>query len=181
MPPEPTGAKGTRRLMLSAAVLGLALFAGLTIWAVYPGRKLPTPDTSAMSPGQPDLTEGRGAPAQRGAESAAGKSDPGALEDPSGGRSRSVKESSRPLSLNDEQKKALAAAIHNDQPQRHGQVPFELMIGAAVPQQIELRDLPAEAAQAMQGYWGSQYTVVGDTLVVVDLHSRRVVALVPQV
>ncbi len=53
------------------------------------------------------------------------------------------------------------------------------MIGAAVPRQVELQDLPREAVRVMQGYAGAQYTMVRDTLVIVHRQARRVVALVP--
>jgi len=33
----------------------------------------------------------------------------------------------------------------------------------------------------MNGYWGDQYLIAGDTMNIVDQHSRRVVAIVPGV
>ena len=56
---------------------------------------------------------------------------------------------------------------------------FEMMIGTSVPAQIELRDLPPEITQVMNGYWGDQYILTNDKMVIVDQHSRRVVAIVP--
>jgi hypothetical protein len=32
-----------------------------------------------------------------------------------------------------------------------------MMIGTAVPRQTELADLPPEATEVLNGYWGSQY------------------------
>ena len=58
---------------------------------------------------------------------------------------------------------------------------FELQIGAALPRQTELHDLPPELAEAMNGYWHDQYVLVRDTMVIVDRNSRRVVAIVPGV
>jgi hypothetical protein len=51
---------------------------------------------------------------------------------------------------------------------------FEPQIGAAVPRQTELHDLPPEVAEAMNGYWDDQYVLVRDTMVIVDRNSRRI-------
>jgi hypothetical protein len=51
---------------------------------------------------------------------------------------------------------------------------FELQIGAAVPRQTELHDLPPEVAEAMNGYWDDKYVLVRDTMVIVDRNSRRI-------
>jgi hypothetical protein len=56
-----------------------------------------------------------------------------------------------------------------------------MMIGAAVPSQTETADPPPEATVVLNGYWGDQYLVVGKTVVIVDLHSRRVAALIVDV
>ena len=56
---------------------------------------------------------------------------------------------------------------------------FEMMIGAAVPAQVQLQDIPPEITQVMNGYWGDQYVLTSDKMIIVDQHSRRVVAIVP--
>lgn len=165
----------TRRIFAVAAIV---LLAGLTVWAVGPWRKLPSVETSATT-NAPDLTEGRGAPAQRAAESAVGKNDPAGLEGPSGGRARAIKESSKPLSLGQPQLQQLAGIVRETGTPKTQQAAFEMMIGAAVPRQYELQKLPGEATELLNGYWGAEYTIVGDTLVIVDFHARRVVALIP--
>jgi hypothetical protein len=58
---------------------------------------------------------------------------------------------------------------------------FEMMIGSSVPKQIQLRDLPPKLTEIMNGYWGDQYTIVQDKLVIVDQRARRVVAIIPGV
>ena len=58
---------------------------------------------------------------------------------------------------------------------------FEMMIGAAVPQQVALREIPPEITEVLHGYSGDLYVLVQDKLVIVDQHSRRVVAIVPAV
>jgi Protein of unknown function (DUF1236) len=68
--------------------------------------------------------------------------------------------------------------VREGAPRRAG-AEFELQIGAAVPRQTELHDLPPEVAEAMSGYWDDQYVLVRDTMVIVDRNSRRVAAIVP--
>jgi hypothetical protein len=60
-------------------------------------------------------------------------------------------------------------------------VQFEIMIGAAVTGQVQLQDIPPEITQIMNGYWGDQYVLVQDKLVVVDQRTRRLAAIVPGV
>jgi hypothetical protein len=56
-----------------------------------------------------------------------------------------------------------------------------MMVGTSVPQQARLADLPPEATQVLNGYWGDQYLIAGKDLVVVDHNSRRVAAIISDV
>jgi hypothetical protein len=143
-------------------------------------NQLGTPRGGADPATAPDTTASRGAPAQRAAQSAVGKNDPAGQEDTSGGRARAIKQSSEALQLDPQQRKEVKDIIarQSDAP-RIDKAPFELMIGTAVPRQVQLKDVPAEVTQVMNGYWGDQYVLVKDELVIVDQHSRRVVAIVP--
>ena len=58
---------------------------------------------------------------------------------------------------------------------------LEMMIGTAVPRQTELADLPPEATQVLNGYFGSQYMIAGKNLIVVDQNSRRFAAIIADV
>ena len=118
-------------------------------------------------------------PTQREAQSAVAKNDPAGIEDRTGGRARKIKQSSQPVSLDQEQRDRLRAIFSNAKGQPKVDPPnFEMMIGTAVPRQTELADLPPEATEVLNGYWGSQYLIAGKDLVVVDQHSRRVAAII---
>lgn len=173
--------RGTRRLVLGAAVIAAIFFVGLTLWPLLSSNQLGTPPGGANPSTAPEVTAGRGSPEQRAAESTVGKNDPAGQEDATGGRARSIKETSRPLQLNEQQRDKVKQIIAKANPPKTQKVDFELMIGTAVPQQAQLEDIPPEITQVMNGYWGDQYLVVGDTMVIVDQHSRRVVAIVPGV
>jgi Protein of unknown function (DUF1236) len=160
-----------------AAVLALAVLA----WPFLTNNKLGTPSGGADPSMSPDTTVSRGAPAQRAAESTLGKNEPAGLEDSSGGRARDVKESSHPLQLDTQQLQRIKDIVSQEQAPRLQKAEFEMMIGTAIPRQVQLADIPPDVTQVLNGYWGDQYVLVQDKMVVVDQHSRRVVAIVPSV
>jgi len=65
--------------------------------------------------------------------------------------------------------------------QRMQSANFSLAVGAVVPQDVPLQNLPPEILSTLGGYQGSDYVLVGNQLVIVDPTARRVVALVPQI
>ena len=175
--------RGTQKVMVGGAVIGAILLIAGVAWVAVPrifnvSDYIGKPETGA-EPTRRTTTVGTGVATQREGESAVGKNDPAGQEDASGGRARNIKQSARSLSLNSEQREKLRTIVAQQNAPRLDRANFELEIGASVPRQAPLADLPPEAAQVMNGYWGDQYLIVGDTLVVVDQHSRCVVALVP--
>jgi hypothetical protein len=92
---EPEKRQQSRVVFWGACLAGAMMLGGL-ITAGYLGIRsnlYPT-STSDASTGI-----GTGTPAQQNAENVAAKSDPAGLEDPTGGRARSVKMTSRDLHL----------------------------------------------------------------------------------
>jgi Protein of unknown function (DUF1236) len=177
--------RATRNVMVGGALIAAVLLIAGVAWLAVPrifhvSDYVGKPETGA-EPTRRTTAIGTGAPTQRQGESAVGKKDPAGQEDPTGGRARAIQQSSRSLSLSDEQREKLRTILAQQNPPRLDRANFELQIGASVPQQAPLADLPPEATQVLNGYWGDQCVIVGDTLVIVDQHSRRVAALVPGV
>lgn len=172
-------AKGTRRLFVVGALIAAVLLVGISIWPLLTSNQVGTPPGGANPERASDTTASRGTPAQKAAESTVGKNNPAGQEDQSGGRASAIKESSRPLQLDDAKRKQIKDIMAQQPAPRMQQANFEVMIGASVPQQVDLRDLPPEITQVMNGFWGDQYALVQDKMVIVDQHSRRVVAIVP--
>lgn len=177
--------EGTRKLMLGGSVVAAAVFVGLFAWFAVPSflgttDYLGRPPTGADK-GTAATTVGTGVPTQREAESAAAKSDPAGTEDGTGGRARNIKQSSQPVSLNKEQRDLLRAIFSTARGPKVDRPNFEMMIGTSVPRQTELADLPPEATQVLNGYWGSQYMIAGKNLIIVDQNSRRVAAIIADV
>lgn len=167
--------------MVGSAVAAV-LFVGLFAWFAVPhlinttdylGRPSTGADKHTAS-----TTVGTGQPTQGEAESKHAKNDPGGAEDGSGGRARQIKQTSQPISLSQQQRDELRAILSSAAGPTVDHPNFEMMIGTSVPRQTELADLPARAADLLQGYSGSQYMMAGRNLVVVDRASRRVAAIV---
>ncbi|MFZ5737597.1 MAG: DUF1236 domain-containing protein [Pseudomonadota bacterium] len=170
---------GNQRMMLVAAVVAAVLFLAVFGWA-FLNNPLGRAPGGAGGAETGDLTTLPSKQAQRSGESVVGKNDPGGQPGLAGERQRAIKDSAQPLSLSDEQRRAVSTTISNSSDvARTDEARFELMIGALVPEQIGLSDLPAEVTQIMNGYWGAQCLVVANRLVIVDRPTRRIVALVP--
>jgi len=174
--------EGTRKLVIGGSLIAAALFVGLLAWLAVPHILSTTdylgrPGTGADNR-TPSTTVGTGVPTQREAQSAVAKDDPAGNEDASGSRARSIKQSSQPVSLMQEQRDKLRTIFSSKPDAKKDRTNFEMMVGTSVPQQAQLADLPPEAAQVLNGYWGDQYLIAGKDLVVVDQHSRRVAAII---
>lgn len=172
----------TRKLMVGGSVIAAALFVGLLAWFAVPqlfgttdylGRPKTGADNTTAS-----TTVGTGVPTQREAQSAVAKNDPAGNEDATGGRARNIKQSSQPVSLTQEQRDKLRTIFSSKTDAKTDRADFEMMIGTSVPRQARLADLPPEATQVLNGFWGDQYLIAGKDLVVVDQHSRRVAAII---
>lgn len=177
-PQQPRMERGPyRRLFLGAAGIGVILFLAIIAWPFITDNFLGNPKGGANT-SSADTTAGRGAPAQRAAQSTVGRSDPAGLEDASGGRARAIKETSQPLSLTDRQLSEIRRALEAADAPKLAKANFEMMIGVAVPKQTPLEDIPPKITEVMDGYAGDQYTLVQDKLVIVDHNSRRIAAIV---
>ena len=179
---HPSDMEGTRKLMIGGSVIAAVLFVGLLAWLALPhflgttdylGRPATGADNRTAS-----TTVGTGVPAQREAQSAVAKDDPAGNEDATGGRARNIKQSTQPVSLTQAQRDKLRTIFSTKTEAKVDRPNFEMMVGTSVPRQAQLADLPPEATQVLNGYWGDQYLIAGKDLVVVDQHSRRVAAII---
>jgi hypothetical protein len=170
-----------RKAVLIGSCIGAVILIGFWIWLAVPDLfnttdYLGRPPTGATKDA-PKTAVGTGMPSQREAESSVAKQDPAGNEDPTGGRARKIKQSSKPAEVTPEQREKLRGIFASQQGPRDDHPKFDLMIGTAVPSQTKLADIPPEATEVLNGYWGDQYLIVGDSVVIVDLHSRRVAAI----
>jgi hypothetical protein len=174
---EPEKRQQSRVVIWSASLAGLLMLAGL-VTAGYIGF-----DGHADPKAGATVTTGigTGRPAQTDAESALAKTDPAGLEDRAGGRARRIKQTSRNLQLSEQQREQLRSVTAIASGPKLDTAGFELMIGTSIPEKIPLGDLPPEVSEIMNGFWGDQYVLVQDKMIVVDQHTRRVAAIVSDV
>lgn len=151
------------------ATLGLAVLLGtVSAPALSQQRDQATPEAATGTKSN-----------QEAGQSAVGK-DGGPKNDNTGSRSRAIEQSGTgALSVSAEQQQKSREALAKANPNRVDSVPWTVTVGAAVPRQAELRDLPSEVADILGGYKGAQYVLVRDQLVIVDTEARRIVAIVP--
>lgn len=85
------------------------------------------------------------------------------------------------LALTPEQREKIRGQIAGPREARVDTSEFKPTLGTTVPQHVWLHRLPAELADIIGGYHGSDYLIVRDQLVIVDPNVRRIVAVVPGV
>jgi hypothetical protein len=156
----------TRMRPSLVAVLGLVLTIATVAAAAYM-YETPKPET----PTSPRFQEAAG-------QSAAGKNDATTGKE-EGTRAREIQQSAGPLRLTDEQRRQLQDFTARRREPALDKVNFSITIGAAVPRQVELRDLPTDLSDALHGYNGDKYILVRDQMIIVDSQARRIVAIVP--
>ncbi|WP_398466558.1 DUF1236 domain-containing protein [Tardiphaga sp.] len=164
----------THIVVWGVSFAGILMAAGL-VSAAYlgvSGHRHPLPEAKVST------GVGTGKPAQTDAESPAAKQDPAGQEDPTGGRARMIKATAKELDVTGQQKKQLRQIIASASGPRQNAAGFELMVGTAIPEKTPTADIPPEVTQVMNGYWGDQYVLVADKLIIIDQHTRRVAAIV---
>ena len=97
------------------------------------------------------------------------------------GETARIERTATPLQLSDAQRQQIRQYFASQPGQRMQSANFSLAVGAVVPQNVPLQNLPPEILSTLGGYQGSDYVLVGNQLVIVDPTARRVVALVPQI
>jgi hypothetical protein len=164
----------SRTVMWSAVIAGVLLLGGLITVGSLGVSRHRNPKMEATS-----ITGvGTGKPAQLDAESALAKDDPAGLEDRTGGRARNIKQTSRAIQLSDQERQRLRSVTAAAGGPKLDAAGFELMIGTSIPDKTPIADLPPEVSEIMNGFWGDQYLMVQDNLVIVDQHTGRVAAIV---
>jgi uncharacterized protein DUF1236 len=96
-------------------------------------------------------------------------------------RAREIAGPTAPLALTTEQRDKIRGQVAGPREARVDTSEFKPTLGTIVPPHVLLHHLPAELADIMGGYHGSDYLIVRDQLVIVDPNVRRIVAVVPGV
>ena len=82
--------------------------------------------------------------------------------------------------LTPDQEDQIRNALANNNAARVDQANFGLNVGASVPRNEKLEPLPSQVGTIDPRLTGDKYLIVKDDIVIVDPHSSRVVALIPE-
>lgn len=172
--------RGTRRLFYGAAIVALAALAIVVVWPLLPNSG--NPQLSPPS-AQTGVRSNQGEGESQVAKSTRPPPETDARATTEGGdsskRPREISESAtNSVQLSPEQRQAIANYV-KQQGQQTARVNFTLSVGAAVPRDVQLQDLPRELAEVLPAYREDQYLVVGNQVVIVEKQSRRVIAMIP--
>ena len=164
--------RGPRYLVVGVAVFALVLIAASVAWPWLPSLET----NERMS------TTGRSQQIQ--GTSSAGKQNPppkasDATNPETVGHAEDIAHiASQDLKLSSDQRKAVSDFVEQNKG-RSIKPNFTMSVGAAVPKQIELMDLPTSVADKLTGYNGDQCFVTPNQLVIVERDTRRIVAIMP--
>ena len=86
-----------------------------------------------------------------------------------------------PPELTSEQREKIRGLVAGPREARVDTSEFMPKVGHTVPSYVLLHGLPAQLADIMGAYHGSDYLIVLDQMVIVDPKSRRIIAVVPGV
>jgi Protein of unknown function (DUF1236) len=164
------GAAKLRLRPLSFAMIGLAVVAGGLAYVQYHDAMLGTDTQGQSSTGVRSK--------QPAGESMAGRNENG-MGQTEDARAPNIVKTEIPVRVSDEQRAKIRDYLAQHSGAKVDQVDFSLVIGGSVPRQARLSDLPDPVADLLQGYKGDQYLLVRDQMVIVDVQSRRIVALIP--
>lgn len=162
--------RGTRVLFVGAAVAAVVLGIAALVWPLL----TPTPEHSDPAGVRATQTEGTSIAGRRTTPPAGAGTGAGPE---SVGRAQSITGSAEPaVDLRPEQVEAIRDFAARQEPVT--EVDFSIVVGAAVPEAARLRDIPADLVNVLPSYRGDRYLVVPGRFVIVERHTRRIIAIV---
>lgn len=172
--------RGTSAVFVWGSVVAVAAGIALAVWFFVPGFSASNLPNQAANGPRSNQTQGMSVTAQTTRPLPGTAPTPRVSDASTAGRNeRLTGSATADLNLSPEQLDAIKSytAQHGDQ--RIGAVNFTMTVGAAVPQDAQLRDIPAPLGQHLQSFNGDQYMIVGNQFIIVEKNTRRIVAIVP--
>ena len=166
-----------RRLIFAGLVFALVAGAGLTIWPWLPRQTGPatgvTTGSAVTAGASSDEKLAPSAPATIAAPAPAP-----APAAPATVSSEEIAAAKNDLGLDPAQRKTIEDFAAQHAGDRVTQ-DIKVAVGAEVPAQVELRDMPLSLADALSAYSSDQYFLAPRHFVIVSKQTRRVVAVIP--
>jgi hypothetical protein len=166
----------TRRLAVALGVMALAVI-GISIFFWLWSTRLDKSPQQASTPDRSQQLQGSSTVAKQASPPPNASSTNTSPE--TVGHAQDVAHSaSGQISLTEDQRKAIDEFAQQHK-SRVIEPNFTVSVGAAVPKQIELGDLPVGLTDKLAAYSGDQFLLVPSSIVVVERDTRRIVAIVP--
>jgi len=170
--------QGTSTLFMWSAVVVIAVAIGLGVWFFVPGFSQSDKPNVAANGQRSNETQGMSATAQ--VTSPVPTTTPRATDPATVGRNeRLTGSSSADVNLTPDQIGALKSYVNQHGDERVDSANFTMTVGAAVPGNTQLRDMPAQLSKSLPNFQNDQYIVVGSQFIIVEKKTRRIVAIVP--
>jgi hypothetical protein len=164
---------GTRRFYLGAVVIITLIIVAALVW-------------SLLSPAPTNSPNGQRTDQQSGVSEVAKRTAPPPSAAPNAttpetvGRNEHIEATeNKNVSLNADQRKAVDDFVAHQTQQKTNHIDFTIAVGAAVPRNVSLGNIPRELADKLSSYSGDQYLVISNRFVVVERATRRIVAIIP--
>lgn len=174
--------RDTRRLIFGAATICVILFAAFLGWSFADlARQALQPVNTTLRPNdRSNQGSGQSIAARQGPVTPQLNPATGGRPQNSNENAREIDSGSAPLELTADQRQKLRALVQKlPTPARVQGQPFTVSIGAAVPRQVPLQQLPSDMVSLLRGFAADEYVLVGTQLVIVDAAVHRVVAIIP--
>lgn len=165
-----------RRLIFAGLLFALVSGIGLTIWPWLPRHPAPA---TAVTTGSGVTADASGAEKRAPPPATIAAPPPApAPAAPATVSSEEIAAAKNDLGLDPAQRKTIEdfAARHAGDRAKQD---FTVAVGAEVPAQVELRDMPLSLADALSAYSSDQYFLAPKYFVIVAKQTRRVVAVIP--
>jgi hypothetical protein len=172
--------RGTRAIFVWASVVGVAAGIGLLVWFFVPGFRSSSLPNQAANGSRSNQTEGASVAAHMTKPLPGTAPTPRGTDGSTAGRNEQlIGSATAKLNLSPDQVHAIKSYVAQHADQRVDSVSFTMTVGAAVPRDAPLHDMPPPLGQHLQSFSGDQYLIVRNQFIVVEKNTRRIVAIVP--
>ncbi|MGN6570394.1 MAG: DUF1236 domain-containing protein [Pseudolabrys sp.] len=170
--------QGTSAMFVWSTIVLVAAAVGLMVWFFVPGFSQTNEPNIAANGQRSNETQGMSVTAQ--VTKPTSTSSPHSTDPSTVGRNERLTGSATPnVDLTPDQVGALKAYVNQHGDERVDSANFTMTVGAAVPGNARLRDIPAQLAKSLSNFQNDQYIVVGSQFIIVEKQTRRIVAIVP--